>query len=74
MRDINRRFYREARKTPYFSYGWCQNSAVYAMQMFQQEILGEAEKDELNSDDDIMVQLKALRNEGKMYENIRGRV
>ncbi len=44
------------------------------MQMFQQEILGEAEKDELNSDDDIMVQLKALRNEGKMYENIRGRV
>lgn len=41
------------------------NLAVYAMQMLQQEMLGEAEKVRLNSDDDIMVQVKYLRNEGE---------
>ncbi len=39
------------------------NSAVYAMQMLQQEMLGEAKKAELNSDDDVIALVKDLRNE-----------
>ena len=41
------------------------NSAVYAMQVFQKEMLGEAEHAGLTSDDDIMALLKELRNEDK---------
>lgn len=39
------------------------NSAVYAMQVLQKEMAGEAERTGLNSDDDIMALVKELRNE-----------
>lgn len=39
------------------------NSAVYAMQMLQQEMTGEAEHAGLTSEDDIMALVKELRNE-----------
>ena len=39
------------------------NSAVYAMQMLQQEMAGEAERTGLTSEDDVMVLVKELRNE-----------
>ena len=39
------------------------NSAVYAMQMLQGEMAGEAERADLTSDDDIMALVKELRNE-----------
>lgn len=39
------------------------NSAVYAMQMLQREMKGEAERVGLTSDDDIMALVKELRNE-----------
>ena len=39
------------------------NSAVYAMQMLQQEMAGEAERTSLTSEDDVMVLAKELRNE-----------
>ncbi len=39
------------------------NSAVYAMQVLQQEMKGEAECVGLNSDDDVMALVKELRNE-----------
>lgn len=38
------------------------NSAVYAMQVLQNEMKGEAERTGLNSDDDIMALVKELRN------------
>ena len=38
------------------------NSAVYAMQMLQNEMIGEAERAGLTSDEDIMA-VKELRNE-----------
>ena len=41
------------------------NSALYAMQMFQQEMTGEAERSGLISDDDVMALVKGLRNEDK---------
>lgn len=40
------------------------NSAVYAMQLLQQDIHGEAERSGLNSDSDVMQLVKELRNEG----------
>ena len=40
------------------------NSAVYAMQVLQREMLGEAERAGLSSDDDVMALVKELRNEG----------
>lgn len=39
------------------------NSAVYAMQVLQKEMAGEAERTNLNSDDDVMALVKELRNE-----------
>lgn len=39
------------------------NSAVYAMQMLQKEMSGEAERAGLISDDDVMALVKELRNE-----------
>ena len=39
------------------------NSAVYAMQMLQNELIGEAERAGLTSDEDIMALVKELRNE-----------
>ena len=39
------------------------NSAVYAMQMLQGEMAGEAERAGLTSDDDVMALVKELRNE-----------
>lgn len=39
------------------------NSAVYAMQVLQQEMAGEAERTGLTSEDDIMTLVKELRNE-----------
>lgn len=39
------------------------NSAVYAMQMLQDEMTGEAEQAGLTSDDDVMALVKELRNE-----------
>lgn len=39
------------------------NSAVYAMQVLQNEMAGEAERTGLTSDDDVMALVKELRNE-----------
>lgn len=39
------------------------NSAVYAMQLLQQDMQGEAERFGLTSDDDVMQLVKELRNE-----------
>lgn len=39
------------------------NSAVYAMQMLQNEMRGEAKKAGLDSDEDIMVMVKEMRQE-----------
>ncbi len=39
------------------------NSAVYAMQMLQNEMIGEAERTGLTSDEDVMALVKELRNE-----------
>lgn len=39
------------------------NSAVYAMQVLQREMAGEAERTGLSSDDDVMALVKELRNE-----------
>lgn len=39
------------------------NSAVYAMQILQQDMAGEAERTGLTSEDDIMALVKKLRNE-----------
>lgn len=39
------------------------NSAVYAMQVLQKEMDGEAKRTGLQSDDDVMALVKELRNE-----------
>ncbi len=39
------------------------NSAIYAMQVLQSEMAGEAERTCLTSDDDVMTLVKELRNE-----------
>ena len=39
------------------------NSAVYAMQMLQKEMAGEAKQAGLTSDDDVMALIRELRNE-----------
>lgn len=39
------------------------NSAVYAMQVLQKEMIGEAKRAGLTSDDDVMALVKELRNE-----------
>lgn len=40
------------------------NSAVYAMQVLQSEMRGEAERTGLTSDEDVMALVKELRDEG----------
>lgn len=39
------------------------NSAVYAMQLLQKDMQGEAERTELTSEEDVMALVKSLRNE-----------
>ena len=39
------------------------NSAVYAMQVLQKEMAGEAARTGLTSDENVMAMVKALRNE-----------
>ncbi len=39
------------------------NSAVYAMQLLQSEMMGEAERAGIKSDDDVMKLVKGLRSE-----------
>ena len=39
------------------------NSAVYAMQILQKEMVGEAERAGLTSDDDVMALVNGLRSE-----------
>ncbi len=39
------------------------NSAIYAMQVLQKEMEGEAERAALTSDEDVMALVKELRNE-----------
>ena len=41
------------------------NSAVYAMQMLQQEMAGKAERTGLTSEEDVMALVKELRNENE---------
>ncbi len=41
------------------------NSAVYAMQVLQREMTGEAERAGLSSDNDVMALVKELRNENE---------
>lgn len=41
------------------------NSAVYAMQVLQQEMAGEAERTGLTSENDVMALVRELRNEGE---------
>lgn len=44
------------------------NSAVYAMQLLQQDMQGEAERSGLTSDDDVMQLVKELRNESQLLK------
>ncbi len=46
------------------------NSAVYAMQMLQKEMTGEAKRVGLRSEDDVMALVKELRNEDKKDEGL----
>ncbi len=39
------------------------NSAIYAMQVLQQEMSGEAERAGITSDDDVMTLIKEMRDE-----------
>lgn len=41
------------------------NSAVYAMQMLQEEMSSEAQQTDFTSDDDIIALVKELRNENE---------
>ncbi|MCH3986443.1 MAG: AbrB/MazE/SpoVT family DNA-binding domain-containing protein [Lachnospiraceae bacterium] len=41
------------------------NSAIYAMQMLQKDMTGEAKRTGLNSEDDVIALVKEIRNEGK---------
>lgn len=43
------------------------NSAVYAMQILQQDMSGEAERTGLTSEDDIMALVEELRNEDENF-------
>lgn len=43
------------------------NSAVYAMQILQQDMAGEAERTGLTSEDDIMALVEELRNEDEIF-------
>lgn len=46
------------------------NSAVYAMQVLQREMAGEAERAGLTSEDDVMNLVKELRNEDEFLLSI----
>ena len=46
------------------------NSAVYAMQVLQREMAGEAERAGLTSEDDVMNLVKELRNEDENKADI----
>ena len=41
------------------------NSAIYAMQLLQKEMIGEAEHAGLTSDDDVITLIKELKNENR---------
>lgn len=41
------------------------NSAIYAMQVLQKEMAGEAERAVLRSDDDVMTLVKEIRDENE---------
>lgn len=41
------------------------NSAVYAMQVLQDEMAGEAQRTGLNSEEDVMALVKEMRNEAE---------
>ena len=43
------------------------NSAVYAMQILQQDMAGDAERTGLTSEDDIMALVEELRNEDENF-------
>lgn len=43
------------------------NSAVYAMQILQQDMAGKAERTGLTSEDDIMALVEELRNEDENF-------
>ena len=43
------------------------NSAVYAMQILQQDMAGKAERTGLTSEDDIMALVEELRNEDEIF-------
>lgn len=43
------------------------NSAVYAMQILQQDMAGEAERTGLTSEDDIIALVEELRNEDENF-------
>ena len=47
------------------------NSAVYAMQMLQQEMAGEAERTGMTEEDDVMALVTELRNEDEKEKNRR---
>ncbi|MCI9052695.1 MAG: AbrB/MazE/SpoVT family DNA-binding domain-containing protein [Lachnospiraceae bacterium] len=41
------------------------NSAIYAMQLFQKEMIEEAEHADLTSDDDVIALVKELKNKNR---------
>ena len=41
------------------------NAAIFAMQMLQNELMGEAEKSSLTSNENVMALVKEIRKEGK---------
>ena len=41
------------------------NAAVYAMQLFQNQMTGEAEKSELDTEEKVMDMVKEIRSEGE---------
>ncbi len=45
------------------------NAAIFAMQMLQAELEGEAEKIGLKSDEDVAKLMKEIRNEGSHNDN-----
>lgn len=46
------------------------NAAVFAMQMLQMQMQGEADRTELKSDEDVSKLVKEIRNEGNADESI----
>ncbi len=46
------------------------NAAVFAMQMLQSQMQGEAERVGINTEDDVVKLVKDIRNEGNTNESI----